>query len=42
MRRWCANGFFIELGYRVRKDETGYWYVGATEGQLRTFRTVVH
>lgn len=38
MRRWCINGFFIELGYRVRRGEKGSWYVGATDEQLRNFR----
>jgi hypothetical protein len=28
IRRWCVNGFMIELGYMLRQDETGHWIVG--------------
>lgn len=38
MRIWCANGFLIELGFRVRRDETGHWIVGVPEPVYQTFK----
>lgn len=25
---WCADGFMLSLGFKVRRDPTGHWLVG--------------
>jgi hypothetical protein len=40
MREWAETGFIIELGYAVRKDETGHWIIGVPHGLYRNFRNV--
>jgi hypothetical protein len=37
IRVWCTNGFLIELGYRVRRDETGHWIVGVPLPKFEAF-----
>ena len=39
MRNWCANGLLIELGYTIRRDETGHWIVGVPQNIYRDFKT---
>jgi hypothetical protein len=39
IRRWCLNGFMIELGYTIRRDETGHWIVGVPQYLYRNFST---
>jgi hypothetical protein len=38
MRQWVQTGFVLELGYAVRRDETGHWIVGVPHGLYRNFR----
>lgn len=26
--RWARDGFLLRLGYNVKRDLSGYWYVG--------------
>lgn len=28
IRNWIDDGFIFKLGYRVKKDASGYWYIG--------------
>ena len=28
VRKWCESGFVVELGYFLRKDCTGHWFIG--------------
>jgi len=28
IKHWIANGFLLELGYRVKRDFTGHWIIG--------------
>ncbi len=25
IKRWCASGFILRLGFRVKKDPKGHW-----------------
>jgi len=27
IKRWCASGFIIHLGFRVRRDPKGQWFL---------------
>lgn len=27
VRKWCASGFILSLGYRTRRDPKGHWFV---------------
>jgi hypothetical protein len=39
MRIWCTSGFFIELGFSVRRDETGHWIIGVPQSTYQSFKT---
>lgn len=39
IRRWCENGFLIELGFTIRRDETGHWIVGIPHSIFANFST---
>lgn len=40
IRQWCKSGFIIELGYSLRRDETGHWIVGVPESMYRNFSKI--
>jgi ribosomal protein S6 len=27
LKRWCADGFILRLGFRVKKDPKGRWFL---------------
>ena len=39
MRRWCDTGYVLNLGYRIKRDQTGHWLVGVPTEEYRTFKT---
>jgi hypothetical protein len=39
IRRWCIEGYIVQLGYRVKRESRGQWKIGVTPSEYRTFRT---
>jgi len=37
--RWCHEGFPFQLGYQVKRDETGHWLIGVPTHEYQTFKT---
>lgn len=31
INRWVLSGFIVQLGHKLRRDETGHWYIGVQE-----------
>jgi hypothetical protein len=40
IRQWCKRGFMIELGFRIRKDETGHWAIGVPKSIYQNFTQI--
>jgi hypothetical protein len=40
IHRWCVEGYFITLGYRLRREPRGQWRVGVPSSEFRTFKTL--
>ena len=39
IRRWCLSGFLIELGFAIRRDQTGHWIIGVPQSVYEKFST---
>lgn len=40
VQKWCASGFVLSLGYRIRRDVTGHWEIGVPQKEYaKQFRT---
>lgn len=37
MTNWCITGFWIERGYRLRKECRGQWRVGVPQSEYAQF-----
>lgn len=37
MMNWCRSGYFIELGYRIRKEPKGQWLIGVPQDEFAKF-----
>lgn len=36
IKRWCVSGFIIHLGFRVRRDPKGQWFLSRNEPEQTT------
>jgi hypothetical protein len=28
IRQWCITGFIVEMGYQLKRDVKGHWFIG--------------
>jgi hypothetical protein len=33
IKRWCKDGFILHLGFRIRKDPKGQWFLCETSNE---------